>query len=244
MLITKGLLQTGSEAFLILPSGISLLDRIMNGGLNTGNFTHVYGEAAAGKTTFGLQFVKAMYRQDVGTVYINSEATSPVERLEQMTGKPYSDLDPLVKIFLPKGFSEQGVLIDDLDLYIRENTQLIVVDTLTKHYRLALEDKKTNYANHRELNRQAGVLKGLARQRDIAVLVLNQVTSKMKGLVDFEPVAGNILDYWSDYVIKMNIGKSPGERLLKRIVPEGDRSEGLLFLTETGFSVERTVEKE
>ena len=229
---------------MILPSGISLLDRIMNGGLNTGIFTHVYGEAAAGKTTFGLQFVKTMCRQGIGTIYINSESTSPVERLEQMTGKPFNELETLVKIFLPKGFSEQGVLIDDLELYIRDGTQLIVIDTLTKHYRLALEDKKTNYANHRELNRQAGILKGLARQRDVAVLVLNQVTSKMNGSNDFEPVAGNILDYWSDYVIKMNIGRSPGERLLRRIVPEEDRSEGRLFLTESGFSVERTIEKE
>ncbi|TFG31453.1 hypothetical protein EU528_06200 [Candidatus Thorarchaeota archaeon] len=216
----------------------------MNGGLNTGIFTHVYGEAAAGKTTFGLQFVKAMYRQGLGTIYINSESTSPVERLEQMTGKPFNELENLVKIFLPKGFNEQGVLIDDLELYIRDGMQLIVIDTLTRHYRLALEDKKTNYANHRELNRQAGVLKGLARHRDVAVLVLNQVTSKMKGLNDFEPVAGNILDYWSDYVIKMNVGRSPGERLLRRIVPEEGKSEGRLFLTESGFSVERTIEKE
>ncbi|MGY5879541.1 MAG: ATPase domain-containing protein [Candidatus Thorarchaeota archaeon] len=229
---------------MILPSGISLLDRIMNGGLNTGIFTHVYGEAAAGKTTFGLQFVRAMCRQGIGTIYINSEATSPVDRLEQMTGKSFSDLENIVKIFLPNGFSEQGVLIDDLELYIRDDMRLVVIDTLTKHYRLALEDKKTNYANHRELNRQAGILKGLAKQRDVAVLVLSQVTSKMKGSDDFEPVAGNILDYWSDYVIKMNVGKSPGERLLRRIVPEGDRSEGRLFLTNEGFSVERTIEKE
>jgi len=229
---------------LILPSGISLLDRIMNGGLNTGIFTHVYGEAAAGKTTFGLQFVRAMCRQGIGTIYINSEATSPVERLEQMTSKSFNDLETLVKIFLPNGFSEQGVLIDDLELYIRDDMRLIVIDTLTKHYRLALEDKKTNYANHRELNRQAGVLKGLAKQRDVAVLVLNQVTSKMRGSDDFEPVAGNILDYWSDYLIKMNVGRSPGERLLRRILPEGDRSEGRLFLTESGFSVERANGKE
>lgn len=229
---------------MILPSGVSLLDRIMNGGLNTGIFTHVYGEAAAGKTTFGLQFVRAMCRQGIGTIYINSEATSPVERLEQMTGKSFEDLKTLVKIFLPNGFSEQGVLIDDLELYIRDDTRLIVVDTLTKHYRLALEDKKTNYSNHRELNRQAGVLKGLSRQRDVAVLVLNQVTSRMKILENIEPVAGNILDYWSDYVIKIKIGRSPGERLLRRIMPEGDRSEGRLFLTESGFSVERTIEKE
>jgi DNA repair protein RadB len=216
----------------------------MNGGLNTGVLTHVYGEAAAGKTTFGLQFVGMVSRQGLGTIYINSEGTSPVNRLEQITGKSYDALESLVKIFLPNGFSEQGVLIDDLELYLRHDTQLIVIDTLTKHYRLALEDKKTNYVNHRELNRQAGVLKGLAVNKDIAVVVLNQVTSKMKGNIDFEPVAGNILDYWSDYVIKMNVGKSSGERIVRRLVPKGGTAEGRLFLTESGFSVERTNGKE
>jgi RecA/RadA recombinase len=216
----------------------------MNGGLNTGTFIHVYGEAAAGKTTFGLQFVKAMCRQGMGTIYINSEATSPVDRLEQMTGESFSNLESLVKIFLPNGFSEQGVLIDDLELYIRDDTRLVVIDTLTKHYRLALEDKKTNYANHRELNRQAGVLMGLARNHDIAILVLNQVTASMKGLEKIEPVAANILDYWSDYVVKMKAGRSPGERLLRRIVPVEDSMEGRLYLTESGFSVERVIEKE
>jgi len=216
----------------------------MNGGLNTGLFTHVYGEAAAGKTTFGLQFVRSMCRQEWGTIYINSEATSPVERLEQMVAKSFDDLSSLVKIFLPKGFSEQGALIDDLDLYIREDTRLVVVDTLTKHYRLALEDKKTNYANHRELNRQAGVLKGLAKQRDVAVLVLNQVTSRLQSSNDFEPVAGNILDYWSDYVIKMNVGRTPGERIMRKILPEERKAETRLFLTKAGFSEEAALEKE
>ena len=229
---------------MILPSGISTLDRILNGGLNTGILTHVYGEAAAGKTTFALQFVKAMCRQDIGTVYINSETTSPVARLEQMTGKRFDELDDVIKIFLPNGFSEQGVLIDDLELYMRDDMQLVIIDTLTKHYRLALEDKKTNYANHRELNRQTGMLKGLARQHDVAVLVLNQVTSRINGVDDFEPVARNILDYWSDYTIKMKVGRTAGERLLRRVMPEGDRSDGRLYLTESGFSVERPNEKE
>ena len=229
---------------MILPSGISVLDRIMNGGLNTGIFTHVYGEAASGKTTFGLQFVKAMCRQGIGTIYINSETTSPVERLEQMIGKGFDEIEDLVKIFLPKGFSEQGALIDELELYMRGDMRLVVIDTLTKQYRLALEDKKTNYANHRELNRQAGILKGLAVQHDVAVLVLNQVTARLNGLEDFEPVARNILDYWSNYVIKMKIGRSSGERVLRRIIPKGERAEGRLYLTESGFAIERPIEKE
>lgn len=229
---------------MILPSGVSLLDRILNGGLNTGLFTHVYGEAAAGKTTLALQFVTNVYRLNMGTIYVNSESTAPVRRLEQMTTQSYGDIENLVKILAPKGFNEQGALIDDLELYLRENTKLVIVDTLTRYYRLELEDKKTNYVKHRELNRQAGVLKGLARNHEIAVLVLNQVTSQLKGVDDFEPVAKNILDYWSDYTIKLRVARGTGERAIKRITPEGEFSDGLLYLIESGFSSERLNEKE
>ena len=229
---------------MILPSGLSLLDRIMNGGLSTGILTHVYGEAAAGKTTLALKFVGELCRQELGTIYVNSENTSPVERLQQVTGKTFKDLEPSFKMLAPRGFLEQGVLLEDLELYIRGNTKLVVVDTLTKHYRLALEDKRTNYSNHRELNRQTGLLKGLAQNYDIAVLVLNQVTASMHGINDFEPVAGNILDYWSDYVIKMRIGRTQGGRILQRLVPGDDKLEGELFLTTEGFSMKPTHEKE
>jgi RecA/RadA recombinase len=229
---------------LILPSGVSLLDRILNGGLNTGLFTHVYGDAAAGKTTLALQFVKNARRLNLGTIYVNSESTSPVRRLEQMTSLSFRDIENLVKILAPKGFNEQGALIDDLELYLRENTKLVIIDTLTRYYRVELEDKKTNYVKHRELNRQAGVLKGLARNHDVAVLVLNQVRSKLKGVDDFEPVAKNILDYWSDYTIKLRVARGSGERAIKRVAPEGEFSDGLLYFIESGFSSERLNEKE
>ena len=229
---------------MILPSGVSLLDRVMNGGLHTGPFTHVYGEAAAGKTTLALQFVDAVYRLDYGTIYINSETASPVERLEQITGQTFGELESMVKVLVPKGFSEQGALIDDLDLYIREDTKLVIIDTLTKFYRLELEDKATNFSNHRELNRQAGILKGLARRRDLAVVVLNQVRARMEETRDFEPVAKNILDYWSDYSFKMRVGKDQGSRAIKRIRPEGEPSDCRLYLTDRGFVMEKPDEKE
>ncbi len=211
----------------------------MNGGLNTGVFTHIYGEAASGKTTLGLQFVNVMCRQGFGTVYINSEDTSPFERLEQMTDKKFKEIEALVKILKPRNFVEQGILIEDIDLYMKKETRLIVIDTLTKHYRLALEDKKTNYSNHRELNRQAGVLKGLAYNRDVAILVLNQVTASMNGIVGVEPVAENIMNYWSDYTIELQIGRKVGQRIMKRLRPEGDCSEGKLLLTNKGFVAEK-----
>jgi RecA/RadA recombinase len=229
---------------LILPSGVSLIDRILNGGLHTGLFTHIFGEAAGGKTTLALQFVRNAQRLDFGTIYVNSENSSPVERLEQMTTQSFSDIEDSVKILLPKGFREQGALIDDLELYLRDNTKLVIIDTLTRYYRLELEDKKTNYVKHRELNRQAGVLKGLARNHDIVVLVLNQVRARLGEGADFEPVAKNILDYWSDYTIKLRVAQGTSERIIERITPEGEFPDGRLYLVENGFSAKRDKEKE
>ena len=215
----------------------------MNGGLHTGVFTQIYGEAASGKTTLGLQFVSVMCRQGYGTVYINSEDTSPFERLEQMTDKNFKQIESMVMILKPRDFVEQGILIEDIDLYMKKDTRLIVVDTLTKHYRLALEDKKTNYSNHRELNRQAGVLKGLAYNRDVAILVLNQVTARMDGVEKVEPVAENIMDYWSDYIIEFKVGRKTGQRIMKRLRPDGDCPEGRFLLSSKGFLAESPTEK-
>jgi RecA/RadA recombinase len=223
---------------LILPSGVSALDRVLNGGLSTGLFIHFYGEAAAGKTTVALQFASAAYRIGARTIYINSESASPIERLEQISGKEFEHIKDKMMILSPKDFEEQSALIDDIELYAHEETRLVVIDTLTRLYRSVLDDRDTNYLNHRELNRQAGVLKGLARERDVAVLVLNQVRGSMDRTEGFEPVASNILDYWSDYVLKMRVGKGTGERILKRLRPESEPSMCRLFLTERGLALE------
>jgi RecA/RadA recombinase len=224
---------------LILPSGVSALDRVFNGGLPTGLFIHLYGEAAAGKTTAALQFASAACRIGVRTIYINSESSSPVERLEQISGRSFNEIKDRLMILSPKDFNEQSALIDDIELYAHDDTRLVVIDTLTRLYRSVLDDRKTNYLNHRELNRQAGILKGLAREKDMAVFVLNQVRGSMDRTEDFEPVASNILDYWSDYILKMRIGRGTGERVLKRLRPESEPSMCRLFLTERGLALEQ-----
>ena len=231
---------------MILPSGVALLDRLFDGGLKTGIFTHIFGEAASGKTTLALQFVNATKRMGYKTVYINSEGTSPIERLEMIAETSFDNLQDSIRVLIPKNFEEQASLIEDFEMYSQQDTKLLVVDTFTKLYRLSLEDKKTNYKIHRELNRQAGFLKGIARNNDISVVVLNQVRGSFEMGHGFEPVAKNILDYWSDYEMRTRIGRQTGVRLIERVRPKGDNETiQKLQLTNTGFSnVEMTSKKE
>jgi hypothetical protein len=83
---------------------------------------------------------------------------------------------------------------------------------------------------------QAGILKGLAREKDMAVLILKQVRGSLAETKRYVPVAQNILDYWADYAIRLTRGTRKGERHLERLMPEDGSSE-TVFITERGFSL-------
>jgi len=229
---------------LILPSGISKLDRLLGRGVSTGLITHVFGRAGAGKTTFALSFVKSTLDLGARVIYVNSESSSPIERLEQIMVEKYDKYASQVTLLLPKNFEEQNTIIEDLELYVKDNTRLVVIDTLTRLYRTVLDDKKTNYVVHRELNRQMGFLKGLAKQKDLGIVVLNQVRAKMDEPEGIEPVASSIMDYWSNYVIRLRAKQETGVRLIERLAPEGEPSNVVLYLTANGFAADKPQEKQ
>ncbi len=218
------------------------MDAILDGGLHGGEFTQVYGVAASGKTTLALMFVRSAYRAGLSTIYVNTETTLPFARLEQITGVEFRAMSDGVRVLAPSSFEEQGMLIDDLEVMLLPRTGLVVVDTLTGLYRLVLRDRETNYLAHRELNRQAGVLKGLAVQYNIAVLVLNQVRSVPDSREEFEPVARNIMEYWADYTLRFRTGRTPGERVVGLDPPR--RGEVHLVLSHEGFIPMTPLEKE
>ncbi len=227
---------------MILPSGVSIIDRLLDGGVSTGKITHVFGEAGAGKTTFALQFVAAAIRLGMKVAYINTESTSPIERLEQITNRSFSSMNTMIRLLHPTNFKEQGVIIDDLELYVQEGTRLIVMDTITRLYRVILKGRKTNYRAHRELNMQVGILKGVAKQMDTAVIVLNQVRSSLEKQGEIEPAASNILDYWSDSVIRIKKGRGSGERVIERIRPSENSLQERVYLSQSGLTAEQPME--
>lgn len=225
------------NSLLILPSGNRLIDTLLEGGLHTGELTHIYGEAAAGKTTLALQFVQSAYRIGIFSLYINSETTSPIPRLEQIANRQFEKLKERVTLVSPVSFQQQGEMVVDLESYAREGTKLVVVDTMTKLYRSVLSNKRQNYAAHRQLNTQTGILKGIIKQHDIALLILNQARGSFNTDTDFEPVAKNIMEYWADRTFRMGIGNKPRERIIEYQKNDNKPTTRRLYLTEQGLKV-------
>lgn len=226
------------NSLLILPSGNRLIDTLLEGGLHTGELTHIYGEAAAGKTTLALQFVQSAYRIGIFSLYINSESTSPIPRLEQIANREFEKLKERITLVSPMSFQQQGKMVANLESYVREGTKLVVVDTMTKLYRSVLSNKKQNYAAHRQLNTQTGILKGIIKQRDIALLILNQARGSFNTDTDFEPVAKNIMEYWADRTLRMGIGNKTGERIIEYQKNDNKPIKRSLYLTDQGLEVQ------
>ncbi|MFQ5762451.1 MAG: ATPase domain-containing protein, partial [Candidatus Bathyarchaeia archaeon] len=69
----------------------SSLDRLLKGGVTSGEILLVYGEAATGKTTFCLQAALAVAALDKGTFYIDGDGSLSPTRLNQLVEAYSSD---------------------------------------------------------------------------------------------------------------------------------------------------------
>jgi len=75
------------------PSGISGLDKILNGGIPTTDLILLSGVCGAGKTTFGLQFLASGANKDP-SVYISfEEPLSQIKEIAKTFNWPVEELE-------------------------------------------------------------------------------------------------------------------------------------------------------
>ena len=91
---------------------------------------------------------------------------------------------------------------------MKDEVSLIIVDSLTMHYRLDLADARERdnekggevQKTNSELARQVGILAEIARKRNIAVIVTNQ---SYNWETEKKMVGGDILRYWGKCLIEL-----------------------------------------
>ncbi|MHA1263370.1 MAG: ATPase domain-containing protein [Candidatus Freyarchaeota archaeon] len=156
----------------------SPIDDLIGGGIPTGMITHIYGEAATGKTTLAMQAAGHLSEEGYQTLYIDCDNRFSFERFSQMF--PDEDLLERLILIVPRSLSEQTEILSVLDAYVSNRTRLIVLDTISSQYRRGLSPE-TRFARYREVvEKQLPEMLGLCRRRrNVAVLVLNQVVSRL-----------------------------------------------------------------
>lgn len=199
-------------------TGTDLLDMLLEGGYETDAITTIYGPPGSGKTNFAIIAALEVAKSGKKVIYADTEGGFSVERAEQIMPDYKKYLDNI--IFLkPTSFEEQNKSIYQLKELASHRIGLIIVDTISMHYRLQRNEDES----HKELRGQIKILNEIARTKDIPVLMISQVYQSFENGVKI--VGGDIISYLSKCVLEIQPLSSGNRRLrLKkhRSIPNKD----------------------
>ncbi len=178
------------------------LDEMLDGGIESGCITLLFGEAGSGKTNLCLQLSRSVVRSNKKVLYLDTEGVS-LERFKQICGRGYNSV--LKDVLFSEIFTleEQEDSIEKASGMTEVNREigLIVLDSATTHYRRSrvMEDE---WEGLHSLTRQVTKLMEVARKRDIPVVLTSQVYTDIdRGT--FEPLGGHMLSHNAKDIIRL-----------------------------------------
>jgi DNA repair protein RadB len=221
--------------YLSLTTGCRTIDTALGGGLPRGNVTLIYGEAGSGKSTLALQTTVKAALKGFKVIYVDSDERLSSNRLLQMDEYIADDALQRIMVLRPTSFNEQTYIVESLDRYIGRGVALIILDSVTKLYRIELSETKDPFGLNRELNRQMAYLSKTAKIFNLVCLSVSQVRSLEEG--GLEPVASRVLKFWSPVVIKMELTGKPNLRRMSIEKNEvtGKRATATVLITPRGL---------
>jgi len=216
-------------------------------GVESRAITEAYGAFGSGKTQLGLTLaVNVQLPKDQGgangkAVYIDTEGTFRPERIRQIAEAIGANPEKVLKnILVARAFNSdhQMLLLDKITEMIKdgETIKLIVIDSLTAHFRAEFSGRGQLADRQQKLNRYLHHLMRLAEQHNLVVYVTNQVMAN-PAMMFGDPttaIGGHILGHASTFRIYLRRGKA-GSRVAKLIdSPNLPDNEAQFFVTEAG----------
>lgn len=224
-----------------ITTGSKELDNLLGGGIETQAITELFGEFGSGKTQICHQLaVNIQLPEDKGgigktAIYIDTENTFRPERIIQMA-QAY-DLEPekvLENIIVARAYNSdhQMLIVEKSEEIIKErNVGLIVVDSLTSHFRSDYSGRGMLADRQQKLNRHMHTLQRMADIYNLAVVVTNQVMARP----DFffgdptAPIGGHIVGHCSTF--RVYLRKSKGGKRVARLIDSPSLPEGEAIFT-------------
>lgn len=220
-------ITTGSKSF----------DELLGGGVETQSITECYGSFSSGKSQLGFQLsVNAQLPKEKGglngcCIFIDTEGTFRPQRITQIAESRGLDQKKILKnIFVARAFNSdhQMLLLDRTKEIIKEkNVKLIILDSLTAHFRTDYSGRGELAPRQQKLNKHIHELQRLSESYNIAIYVTNQVMAR-PDIMFGDPtthVGGHIVGHGTGVRIYLRKGKQ-GMRIARLIdspsLPEGE----------------------
>ncbi|MBN2458302.1 DNA repair and recombination protein RadA [Candidatus Woesearchaeota archaeon] len=230
-----------------IPTGSTAFDALMGGGFETGAIVEIFSEFGGGKTQIAhlmsVNINKMKGENDPVAVFIDTENTFRPERIKQFALGAGLDPDRILKnIKVARAYNSdhQMLLADKIEELIKDkglNVKIIIIDSLTAHFRAEFIGRGTLAERQQKLNKHMHTLLKLADTYNICVYVTNQVMAKPDQFFGDPTTAigGHIVAHASTFRIYMRKGKK-GSRVAKLIdspnLPDGECT---FFITEQGL---------
>jgi len=230
-----------------LTTGSKALDQLLGGGLETQTITEFYGEYGSGKSQIchqlcvNVQLPPERGGLGGGALYIDTENTFRTERIVQMAKHLGLDPNETVKnIIYAEAYTSdhQMFLLENADEVIKENNiRLIIIDSLTAHFRSEYLGREMLAERQQKLNKHLHKLIRLARAFNAVAVVTNQVMARPDVFFGnaVSPVGGHIVAHTSHTRIYLRKSARGPVRIARLVsspyLPEG---ETIFKITENG----------
>ncbi|MBC8495721.1 DNA repair and recombination protein RadA [archaeon] len=229
-------ISTGSENF----------NALLEGGFETGAISECFGAYGSSKTQIAHQISVNCQVDDPDAiaVYIDTENTFRPDRIISMAeAKGLKPETVLKNIKVARAFNSdhQMLLAEKVeDLITKENlkVRVVIVDSLTAHFRAEFVGRGTLADRQQKLNKHMHVLAKVAALHNVCIFVTNQVMSKPDQFFGdpTEAIGGHVVAHNSTFRIYLRRGKK-GTRVAKLIdAPNLPDAEAIFQITESGIT--------
>ncbi|OYT49041.1 MAG: DNA repair and recombination protein RadA [Desulfurococcales archaeon ex4484_42] len=230
-----------------ITTGSRKLDELLGGGVETRTITEFFGEYGTGKTQICMQLaVNVQLPREKGglegkALFIDSEGTFRWERIEAMARALGLDPDKVMgNIIWARAISsdhQMAIVEEAMDIIPKENIKLLVVDSVTGHFRAEYPGRENLAIRQQKLNRHLHQLARIAEIYDVAVVVTNQVMARPDIFYGDPTIAvgGHVLAHAPGVRVQLRRGR--GNRRIARIVdaPHLPESEAVFIITDAGI---------
>jgi len=223
-----------------ITTGSKELDKLLNGGFETGSITELFGEFRTGKSQLCHTIaVTCQLPIDNGgaegkCLYIDTEGTFRPERLlavAERFGLQGNDVLDNVAYARAYNSDHQLTLLTQAAAMMSESRYaVVVVDSATALYRTDYSGRGELSARQMHLAQFLRTLLRLADEFGVAVVITNQVVAQVDGGAMFQadpkkPIGGNIMAHAS--TTRISLRKGRGEQRVAKIydspcLPEGE----------------------
>ncbi|EAN31805.1 Rad51 family protein [Theileria parva strain Muguga] len=177
--------------------GVKEIDQALNGGLLLGKVCEIYGPSGSGKTQFALSLTSEVlinnliHSKDYVVLYIYTNGTFPIERLNEILRSKYEDAKGLIKA--DENFNTSQLLknlyvekvTDNDELYftftskleemLQHNVKLIVIDSIAALFR-TVQNESYHGQRINSITKVGLIMKRISHEYNLLILAINQAS--------------------------------------------------------------------